>query len=38
MLRVDVQDAKTQISRLISAAERGEQIVFTRNGKLLGTP
>ncbi len=33
MLEVDVHDAETQLSRLISVVERGGQIVVTRYGK-----
>ena len=31
--QVNVQEAKTKLSRLLQAAERGEQIVIARNGK-----
>ncbi|HWL02440.1 MAG TPA: type II toxin-antitoxin system prevent-host-death family antitoxin [Microbacteriaceae bacterium] len=41
---MNVQDAKTQLSRLLAAAERGEEVIIARGGKpivrleLLGEP
>lgn len=33
MTKVNVQEAKTQLSRLISMAEANEEVVITRHGK-----
>ena len=33
MTTVDVQQAKTQLSRLLAAVEAGEEVVIARNGK-----
>jgi prevent-host-death family protein len=30
---VDVQDAKTRLSQLLAAAERGEEVVIARGGR-----
>jgi prevent-host-death family protein len=32
-LRVNVHEAKTQLSRLLEAASRGEEVVIARNGE-----
>lgn len=32
-MQASVHDAKTNLSKLIDAAERGEQVVITRHGK-----
>ncbi len=32
-MEVNVHDAKTNLSRLISAAESGEEVIIARNGK-----
>jgi prevent-host-death family protein len=31
--QIDVEDAKTQFSRIILAVARGEEIILTKNGK-----
>jgi prevent-host-death family protein len=31
--RVNVQDAKTRLSQLLAAAERGEEVVIARGGR-----
>jgi len=31
-MRIDMEDAKTNLSDLVAAAERGEEVVITRNG------
>jgi prevent-host-death family protein len=33
MLTVNMLEAKTQLSKLVEAAERGEEVVITRNGR-----
>ena len=33
MVQVNVQDAKTQLSRLLADVERGEEVVIARNGR-----
>ena len=33
MTHVDVQEAKTRLSQLLAAAERGEEVVITRGGR-----
>ena len=35
MTTVDVQQAKTQLSRLLAAVEAGEEVVIARNGKAV---
>ena len=35
MTTVDVQQAKTQLSRLRAAVEAGEEVVIVRNGKAV---
>ncbi len=32
-MQVDVQDAKTRLSQLLAAAERGEDVVIARDGQ-----
>lgn len=32
MVQVNVQDAKTRLSQLLQAAERGEEVIIARNG------
>lgn len=32
-MQVNIHDAKTQLSRLIAAAEAGEEVVIARNGR-----
>lgn len=44
MVQVNVQDAKTRLSQLLQAAERGEEVIIARNGQpvaklvALGSP
>lgn len=33
MVQVNVQDAKAQLSKLLAAVERGEEVVIARNGR-----
>lgn len=33
MMQVNVQDAKAQLSKLLAAVERGEEVVIARNGR-----
>ncbi|CAM3693391.1 Antitoxin [Deinococcus saxicola] len=33
MTTVNMHDAKTQLSKLVEAAERGETVIIARNGK-----
>ena len=33
MMQVNVQEAKTRLSQLLQAAERGEEVVIARDGK-----
>jgi prevent-host-death family protein len=33
MLTVNMLEAKTQLSKLVEAAERGEEVVIARNGR-----
>lgn len=33
MTRVNMQDAKTRLSQLVAAAERGERVLLCRNGQ-----
>ena len=33
MTHVDVQEAKTRLSQLLAAAERGEEVVIARGGR-----
>lgn len=33
MVTMNVQEAKTQLSRLLAAAERGEEVIIARGGK-----
>ena len=33
MTRVDVQEARTRLCQLLQAAERGEEVVITREGR-----
>jgi prevent-host-death family protein len=33
MTRVNVQEAKTRLSQLLAAAERGEEVVIARGGR-----
>ncbi|MGY1697538.1 MULTISPECIES: type II toxin-antitoxin system Phd/YefM family antitoxin [unclassified Geodermatophilus] len=33
MTQVNVQDAKTRLSQLLAAAERGEEVVIARGGR-----
>ena len=35
MTTVDVQQAKTQLSRLLAAVEAGDEVVITRDGKAV---
>lgn len=37
MLTVNVHDAKTQLSRLLAAVERGESVVIARAGRPIAT-
>lgn len=32
-MQVNIHEAKTQLSKLIDAAERGEDVIIARNGK-----
>ena len=33
MLTINMHDAKTQLSKLVEAAEAGEEVIIARNGK-----
>ncbi|MFD4422036.1 type II toxin-antitoxin system Phd/YefM family antitoxin [Agromyces sp. NPDC058484] len=33
MVQVNVQDAKAQLSKLLAAVERGDEVVIARNGR-----
>ena len=35
MIEANMLDAKTRLSQLVEAAERGEQVFLKRNGKLV---
>jgi prevent-host-death family protein len=34
-MEVNIHDAKTNLSRLVAAAERGEEVIIARNGKAV---